>query len=381
MKGKRHPALWQRLGFISPIQTTKQVIWFHAVSLGEIKAAQPLILLCKKREDVFVVVTTTTLTGQEEAKQTHTMADAVYYLPLDFRFSVRRFVQKIKPQMLVLVESDFWPNLLREIKEYGAKIILVNGKMSNRSYQRWNKFPQYARKIFDALHLLCVQNEDYAVLFRKITQNHSKIRVTGNLKLDAEPRSLNVSIPSDAIYLTLSCTHASEEEWLLHHLKKESWKFFLAPRHPERFHEVADLLKKEAISFIPLSLFSKRRGDEKVILVDSMGNLPFCYAMSQLAIVGGSFVSHVGGHNIFEPCLYGCPVLFGPHMFSQKELVHKILSNHAGLQIELDQLKEGIQQVLQNHSFFVEKTKSLVSKARGVKEAVFQEIQSLLKKN
>lgn len=351
------------------------------MSLGEVKAAQPLIALCKKMSDVFVVVTTTTQTGQEEAKRASTMADAVYYLPLDFSFSVRRFIRKIKPQILFLVESDIWPNLLKNVKDFGSKAILVNGKMSKRSFQRWNLFSRVAKRVFGSLDLLCVQNEDYAALFREIVQDPSKVRVTGNLKLDAEPKPLCVQIPSDSLFLTISCTHGPEEEWIIHSLKGSPWKVFLAPRHPERFEEVARLLEKEKIRFVRFSAFSERKGDEEVVLVDRMGQLPFCYAMSQLAVVGGSFVDQVGGHNIFEPCLYGCPVLFGPHMFSQKELVQKILKEKAGLQVKIEDLKQGIEKVLNSRAAFVQRAHLLVAEARGAKEANFREIQTFLKKN
>ncbi len=377
LKGKRHPNLLQRLGWVNPIQTTKQVVWFHAVSLGEMKAAKALIQRCKK-EDVFLVITTTTTTGYQEAIKSG--GDRVYYLPLDFHFSVNRFVHRIKPQLLILIESDIWPNLLKAVKNHGAKIVLANGKMSKRSFQRWSFFSSISQNIFNQFDLICAQTEDYAALFRRLIQNHKMIHVTGNLKFDAESKSIQRT-SSDTIYITLSCTHAPEEMLLLTLLKKEPYFFFLAPRHPERFPEVARLLEKETTSFIRLSSFSKRKGDERVILVDTMGDLPFCYSKSKLAIVCGSFVSHVGGHNIFEPCLYECPVLFGPHMFSQKELVQKVLEENAGLQMSLENLKEGIETILKNHSQFLQKTKSLVLKTRGSTEATFQKIQQFLKKN
>jgi len=160
-KGKRHPALLQRLGFRVPA-ANRPVIWIHAVSVGEVKAAQPLFRALKEKEPTsFFLITTTSATGQAEAKRSLPEADAFAYLPVDLTWVVRRFVQKLRPTIFILVESDFWLNLLTALKAQGTKIVLVSGKMSERSARRFTRFSLFSKKLFSHFDHLCVQNEDH----------------------------------------------------------------------------------------------------------------------------------------------------------------------------------------------------------------------------
>lgn len=354
------------------------MVWIHAVSVGEVKAALPFISLCKEKWDAFVLITTTTKTGFEEAKRSLSQADAFYFLPIDFRFSVRRFIRKTRPSILFLMESDFWPNLLKEMKRAGGRVVLLNGKMSERSFRRWSFFPQLSRRIFEPIDLFCVQNEEYAHFFQKLVQNPSKISSTGNIKLDAKAQPVSsFDFATDLPLITVSCTHHPEELLILRALRNGPWKILLAPRHPERFSHVAHLLEKEKIRF---ARFGEKLGNEEVVLIDAMGKLPLCYAQSQLAIIGGSFVPHVGGHNIFEPCLYGCPVLFGPFMSAQKDLVQKILSFKAGKQVSLEDLPQAVFSILSQGSIFSKNTVSLVEESRGAVENSWR-LVNILEKN
>jgi 3-deoxy-D-manno-octulosonic-acid transferase len=343
IKGKRHPGFIQRLGFRLP-KADRPVIWIHAISVGEIKAAQPLFLELKKRDpEAFFLITTTTATGQAEAKRSLAEADAFAYLPIDLSWVVRRWVQKLNPKLFVLVESDFWFNLLRALKANGTKVVLVSGKVSERSAKRFGWFPQFSKKLFSHFDLLCVQNEEHLQRFLPLVPDSKRLCVTGNLKLDIEPKKVDIPYWKERLkiegpILTISCTHAGEEELLLDAVGFD-WFILLVPRHPERFEEVAAILSRKNIPYFRWSRLDKRRGGERVLLVDAMGQLPICYSLSRLAIVAGSYVERIGGHNVLEPSLYGAPVVFGPYTHGQKELVKLAIESGAGAMVPVEELR------------------------------------------
>ena len=344
--------LFERLFGSIPSVRGDFVIWIHAVSVGEVKAAQPLFkALRQAHPQSYILVTTTTATGQMEAKNSLPDADAYRFLPLDFSWNVRRWVKKLKPKFFFLMESDIWPNLLLELKKSGAKTVLVSGKMSERSFRRFLFFSYFSKKIFSRFSLICAQNEENKKRFLPFISKSSKLEITGNIKLDADPIPVDVSfwcqklnLPSKTV--VCSCTHAGEEELILENFPLDRYFLILVPRHPERFEEVSKLLGFKKIPFFLWSQLEKRRGDERVLLVDAMGKLPIIYSLSRLAILGGSYVDKIGGHNILEPSLYGVPVFFGPYMFNQLDLVSHVLKAKAGKQLPLSDLISSI-----NHFF------------------------------
>lgn len=352
-RGKYRASLKQRLGFGLPLPLHKKVLWIHAVSLGEARAAAPLYhALTKAYPDTPIVISTTTETGQAEAQRSLPGAAAYFYLPLDISWIMRELMRRLQPAALILVEGDIWPNLLKAAKNQNVKLCLVNGKISEKSARRFAYFPSLAKRLFSAFDLLCVQNKTYKERFTQIGAPAEKIFVTGNLKYDASfpeiplaewKRALKIQ-PTDRI-LTLGSTHDPEEENILRALETiPHLKILLVPRHPERF---------EALSKRYPSTYSKRdqlTGEERVILIDAMGVLPACYQLSTLAIVGGSFVKHVGGHNILEPVQCGIPVLFGPHMEAQKEMAALVLGAKAGAQVSLAELPAAVNKILTTHS-------------------------------
>lgn len=386
---KRHH--YRRLFAQVPDPNGKEVVWIHAVSVGEAKAAQSLFRsLRESYPEAFFLITTVTEAGLAEARRSLPEADAFAYLPIDFRWIVRKWVRRLRPKLFLLMESDFWPNLLSAIKDFGGKIALVSGKLSERSAARFQTLSFFSKKLFRLFDLLCVQNEEQALRFLPIVDSN-KMHITGNIKLDQTPERIDANfwrhklfVPGSA--LTLSCTHAPEEELLLDLLPLEEVFCFLAPRHPERFDEVAAILEKKSIPFFRWSRIEERRGGERVLLVDVMGRLPICYTLSRLAIVAGSFAPHVGGHNLFEPCLYGTPVFFGPHMFAQKELATRVLQAQAGQQMPASSLGSAIQHFFSNPSLedaTRSAVRSLVDAGRGSAAKTMQlieEICSLLRK-
>jgi 3-deoxy-D-manno-octulosonic-acid transferase len=337
---KHRRSFLQRLGLKLPLFTfTKKGprIWIHSISMGETKAALPLIKQLQDRyPDASIVISTITETGYNEALSAQ--ADHTFYLPLDFSWTIRKLMARIKPDLLILVEGDFWFNLIN----LAPCVALVNGKISEKSLARFKKVPFFSRPLFSKIELFCVQSPRFADRFAQLGVDPRRIVVTGNLKFDQSAPSINTHhlkeklglSPADRV-ITIGSTHHPEEKLLLEALaplleKYLEVKILVVPRHPERFGQVAALIK----------------GKERITLVDTMGILTACYQISELAIVGGSFAPHLEGHNIFEPAAIGIPVIFGPWMGAQKDLVELILEAGAGLQVTLDQIAPTIDGLL-----------------------------------
>jgi 3-deoxy-D-manno-octulosonic-acid transferase len=364
---KYRASLLARLGLQYPIIEKKtNLIWVHAVSVGETKAVVSLARELKRQfPDLQLVVSSTTETGHAEAKRSLPFADQHVYLPLDFSFIVRRIIERASPDAVILCESDFWYNFLRYAKAKGAALLLVNGKMSEKSMRRFCRVPFFSKRLLGLFDVLCLQNQFYRERFEKASAPMDRVFVTGNLKLDEDYPQLSAAeinqwkqrlgIESNQTVLTVGSTHASEEQFLLSVLK-DVWKDFsnlkvlLVPRHPERFKEVANLLEKESVATINFTEIQQRTGDEQVLLIDTMGMLRMCYQLSDIALVGGSYTHKVGGHNILEPCWYGKPVLFGPHMHSQMELVSIMNQYGAGFQVSKQDLKSRLEEWLKDES-------------------------------
>jgi 3-deoxy-D-manno-octulosonic-acid transferase len=353
--GKYRGSLLKRLGVSLPAffpVKGQEVIWIHAVSMGEMRAVIPLFHRIREmRPGAAIVISSTTETGQAEAKRSMQDAAAHFFLPLDFSFVIRRFLNRLQPSLLILSESDFWYHLLKLAKERGTRIALVNGKVSERSCSRFRKVPFLVRRIFSQFDLLCVQSELYRERFVVMGVSSLKLHVTGNLKFDvsAPARETSrltreqLSIATSDRVLVIGSSHAPEEEWFLTALAPvwkavPNLKVLLVPRHPERFNVVARLLEERAVPFCRFSAGSNR--DVPLILIDVMGVLAQAYQMADLAIVAGTYVSHVGGHNLFEPVLCGTPVLFGPHTHNQSDLKARILEASAGREVLLEKLSE-----------------------------------------
>jgi 3-deoxy-D-manno-octulosonic-acid transferase len=335
-KGKRHPGFSQRLGFSLP-SYSKPTIWIHAVSLGEVKAASALLPHLKKK-GLPILLSTTTATGFAEAEKLD--VDFRFFLPLDFSFITSHVVRKLNPKLFFLIESDFWPNLLRSLRKQGARIALVNGKMSARSFKRFSLFPTFTKRLFSHFDHILLQDASYLSHFLPF----ANATVTGNLKLDLSPQTAPlVPVPKNSI--VISCTHPGEEEAILSALLPCPYFLLLAPRHPERFETIASLLKSKNI---PFSRFNDASHPHQVLLVDQMGVLPSCYKSCRLALLGGSFLKTVGGHNPIEPALYHTPTFIGPYTHNQQELTRLSCSFGAAKQLSLEHLRQAVDNFFAN---------------------------------
>ena len=387
--GKYRQSLKMRLGFALPSFTPKEgqeVIWIHAVSMGETRAVIPLYRLIRKhRPEAAVVISTTTETGNSEAKRSMPDADAFFFLPLDFSWIIRRLLKRIRPTTLILCESDFWYHLLKIAKENQARIALVNGKISLRSTKRFQKVLFFTKRLFSSFDILCLQSNLYRDRFLSLGIAPEKLIVTGNLKLDAPSKKLDATelqllrktfeiAPSDLV-LVIGSTHAPEEEEILSLLpalweKIPHLKVLLVPRHPERFTEVFQLIQNKNLG---CARYSQMTSD-RLVLVDTMGLLHQCYQLANVAIVGGSFIPTVGGHNIMEPVLLGVPVLFGPHMHSQPDLTELVLTAHAGKQLTIDELSNTLFEILENPKPWISACEALNSSVQGASQRTFDHI-------
>jgi len=355
-KGKYGESLSQKLGFGLPTisKEGRFLVWVHAVSVGETKAVTSLIRSLKKEySNPLIIVSSVTETGHAEAKRVLSCADFHIYLPFDFSWIIGPVVKKFAPDLIVISETDFWYNFLKSAKTSGALIALVNGKMSKRSAFRYSLIKGFSKKIFSLFDLLCLQSDHYLARFKEMGIDDTRIVITGNLKLDDEypevPKDelttwkgkLGIN-PTDKV-VVIGSTHAPEERRLIERLetvwlKYPDLKVVLVPRHPERFDSVADVLEKLGIPFVRLSTINKKQDNVKVVLIDAMGLLRQCYQFADVAIVAGSFTEKVGGHNIVEPCYYGVPVLFGPHMETQPDLLKLVKNFGAGLQVKEEEI-------------------------------------------
>ena len=395
---KYRKSLLQRfgLGFPAILKNGKKLIWVHAVSVGETKAIASLVKKIKKEENnAIIVLSTVTETGFAEGNRTIPEADFHVFLPFDFQWIIKPIIMRTAPDMILLCETDFWPNFLKFSKKQGAKILLINGKLSERSLKHYLSFPALSKKMFSFIDLFCVQSKHYCDRFEQLGIPSDKIITTGNIKFDEKPPLMTIEeknktkgkfrLSSSDQVLIAGSTHDPEEKILLDALK-EVWRqipnlsVVIVPRHPERFEKVAYLLEQQAVPYRKFSRLEKGTGQEKVILVDAMGLLRDCYQIADLAIVAGSFTPRVGGHNIMEPSWYGVPVLFGPHMHAQPELLELMNKRQAGLQVEAKDLSAVLIRLLshpEERKIIGEKGLQMVRELAGATERTYQAIKSL----
>ncbi len=353
----------KRLGKDFPVieKKNRPLIWIHAVSVGETKAVAPLIKRLKSTANTpCILLSTVTETGHETGLKSAPEADYHVYLPLDFSYIIRPIMKRVAPDIVILTETDFWFHFQDAAKKSGAELIVINGKVSERSFNRLLKLPTLRKYLLYPIDHFYVQGELYRSRFEKLGIAPSHLTVTGNLKLDGEIEQEDVSLLKDQLglsgkrVLTLGSTHDPEERLWIDALK-QLWlhfpdlKVLIVPRHPERFNEVAHLLESESLSFSRWSDRGTLHGHD-ILLVDAMGVLRKCYQLSDLAFVGGSFTPKVGGHNILEPSFYGKPVLFGPYMHSQPDFLDLAKAYKAGIQIDSGEIASTVHRLFSSPS-------------------------------
>ena len=328
--GRYRAGLPGRLGLVPEGLKTavagRDLIWVHAVSVGEVLAAVQLIRELKEGLPGRVVaVSTTTETGQRLAKE-RLPESPVFYLPLDFRYAVRRYLRVLRPKMLVLMESELWPRLIAECARNGVPILVANARISDRSFPRYMRLRRLWRPFLERITLFLAQSDEAAARLIKIGAPAERVRVIGNLKYDvrvsdesALMKMLTERLPAGSRVLVCGSTLEGEEQMLL-----TAWSavlatepntvMVLAPRHPDRFASVAGMVSAGGFALVRASKFQKRPETltaGSVFLLDTIGDLASMYGVAAVAFVGGSLVTK-GGHNPLEPAQFAVPVVMGP---------------------------------------------------------------------
>jgi 3-deoxy-D-manno-octulosonic-acid transferase len=334
--GKYRRGLSERLGKVPERLRTPAgpTIWVHAVSVGEVLAVSRLIEDLKVRVPNYrVVVSTTTDTGQKLAAARFG-EENVFYFPLDFAFAIRPFVQTLRPELVILAETEFWPNFLRIVHENGARIAIVNARISDRSWPGYRRSRSLLRGVLQQIDLFLAQTEEDRKRLIDIGAAPDRVEISGNLKFDvplpavpAIVSSLRTAFQQAGSTPILVCgsTVDDEEPLLLQAFENvlashPKAVMILAPRHPERFPEVARLLADLDVRFWRRSLWNGEPLVGGVLLIDTIGELASLYALADIAFVGGSLVPR-GGHNIIEPAQHGIAIVVGNHTENFRDIV------------------------------------------------------------
>jgi 3-deoxy-D-manno-octulosonic-acid transferase len=347
-------SLPQRLGYL-PLSFNldgDESIWVHAVSVGEVLTARALLPELRERYPrLRIFLSTTTMTGQQIARNNLQYVDEVFYFPFDLGFIVNRMLRLVKPRIFIMMETEIWPNLLRACHRAGVKTVLVNGRISSRSYPRYRLARPFIRRVLRHIDRFCMQSEESARRIIDIGAPRERVTVTGSLKFDslelpgptAPDRGRNrvlryFRISPDRPVVIAASTLKGEEEPVLEAFQRiratmTNALLIVAPRKPERFDEAERIARRAGWNVArrsELRVDSEPRHD--VVIVDTIGELAQLYQVATAVFVGGSLVD-AGGHNILEPAVFGKPIVFGPHMQNFAEIARTFVDNGASIQL------------------------------------------------
>ncbi|RLB66923.1 MAG: 3-deoxy-D-manno-octulosonic acid transferase [Deltaproteobacteria bacterium] len=353
--GKTRRGIRERLGAYAQdlllLLEGRQVIWVHAVSVGETRAAIPLLKAVRERyPEALLLLSNVTETGRAIATDVSEI-DAYIFFPFDLSWIVRKALKIIRPSIIILVETEIWPNFVLEARRQNIPLVLVNGRISDRSFPRYRMAGRLLEPVLDSISDYCMQSEQDSRRIRHLGAAEGRVRVTGNLKFDMQPPSIDdtnlESLKSELKLSTNACvwvagsTHDGEETQLVDVYQKlrkvcPDLLLVLVPRHPERCRQVYDELTKAGLIVTlrsTLATMNRALQPGEVMVVDTLGEMLKLYALSDLVFVGGSLVP-VGGHNVLEASLMEKPVLFGPYMQNFKEIARLLRAAHGGLQVK-----------------------------------------------
>jgi 3-deoxy-D-manno-octulosonic-acid transferase len=397
-------SLRERLGYL-PVSFNVDgdaSIWIHAVSVGEALTARALAADLKARYPrLKLFLSTTTMAGQQVARSSlRHVVDGVFFFPFDWSFIVRRTLDLVKPRLFVMMETEIWPNLLRECRRRGVRTVMVNGRISTRSYPRYRLVRPLFRRVLAGVDRFCMQGEDSARRLIDLGADPARVTVTGSLKFDS------LEVPATGVHgkprervlrffrlsphrtvLVAGSTVRGEEQAVLHAfgLIKATQTHavcIVAPRQPERFGEVERLAREAGFvtarrSELPID--AEPRAD--VVVLDSIGELAQLYQVATVVFVGGSLVDH-GGHNILEPAIFGKPIVFGPHMQNFREIAETFVGSGAALQVssdrDLDDAILGLVRDPVQRASLGAAARALVEANRGAKDRTLAVIGDLL---
>jgi 3-deoxy-D-manno-octulosonic-acid transferase len=347
------------------------VVWVHAVSVGEVMAALPLLKSLRKRyPSKSIILSTITDTGQKVARERTPEGTIIVYLPFDITSILNAVLKRTKPEILIVIETELWPNMFRVFKENGAPVILLNGRISEKSFTGYKNISFFMKRVLSYVDFFGMQDEVYVERIKSLGINSNKVMDIGNFKFDTIPPS---QIPEwtekiKGPVITAGSTHKGEEEFITSiyiKLKKDfpDLNIIIAPRHPERFKEVKDMLSSKGIPFIKRSTLSTQPSRPntikgELILLDTVGELSAIYGVSDIAIIGKSFKGY-GGQNPLEPAYWGRPILCGPHM-ENFPIIKNFYKTSAAFEVD----EKGLYSKLRELLMSPEKAKEIGSKAQ-----------------
>lgn len=341
-RGKKNPAYnqdWnQRFGFNLKQPINKPIIWFHAVSVGETRAIAKLIELIEQKYPSYqILITHMTPTGKATAKSLYPNA-ILQYVPYDLPHAVISFYKMFKPKIGMIVETEIWPNLIHYAKRYNIPLFLINARLSNKSYNSYNKIKYLIRPILNQFSAILCQDELTKNNFTKLGCVND-LRIIGSTKFDLIINDKQVSLGGklkeqiNKKIIVFASSRDGEEKLLLNYLKDSEYLFIIIPRHIERFSVVEDLLKENDITYIKRSDNQVMTENVNVVLGDSIGEMFFYYALSDIVIMGGSF-NDFGSQNLIEPISLGKPVILGPSIFNFAEIAKNAFAANCAIQVE-----------------------------------------------
>lgn len=368
-------------------------IWVHAVSVGEVMACTPFLKELKKEfPGKRITLSTTTYTGQRIARERFPEADRIMFMPWDAGFCVRNVVRSLNPKIFITVETELWPLLFRTLKRSGSKVIILNGRISGKSFEGYRRLSFFMKKVFSSVDFFYMQGKNDAERIIEIGADRHKVGVMGNFKFDV---SFDRSGRPDWVeningrVLLGASTHKGEEEIILdafESLKKDypDLNLILAPRHPERFHEAEGILKRRNLHFIRRTMMGqgsqeaaagfRLREDQPtfssqydIILLDTIGELSRVFSNVTIAFIGGSLVP-LGGHNILEPAYWAKPVIFGPYMDNFPFAVEFLEQGAALIVRDAREIETAVRDLLDDSEKaerMGQKAKALVEKSTG----------------
>jgi 3-deoxy-D-manno-octulosonic-acid transferase len=397
-KGKYREGFGEKLLGLVPVRTDERpCIWLHAVSVGEVNLLASLLAEIQRQLPRWqCVISTTTMTGYALAKKKYD-GHTVFYCPLDFSWAVGRAMRRIRPRLLVLAELELWPNLIRDARRHGARVAIVNGRLSDHSSRGYRRLMWLVRPLLRKIDLIAVQNERYADRFRQLEAREESVHVTGNVKFDgAETDRKNATtvrlaslagIHDNGIVFLAGSTQEPEEQLALstyQELSREhpQLRLILVPRHPDRFDAVADIIQRSGVPWQRRSQLEAAGADPqaRVLLVDAVGELGAWWGMAQIAFVGGSMGSR-GGQNMIEPAAYGAAVSFGPKTKNFRDIVDLLLAADAARVVsDGQQLTSFVRRCLKDSNFahgLGQRASELVQSQIGATRSTVELIEAL----
>jgi 3-deoxy-D-manno-octulosonic-acid transferase len=404
--GKYVTGLRQRLGFIKRLDNHDgPLLWLHCVSVGETQAALPLLRAIRKDFPHYrIVASTTTVTGQELAREIFKdVAEQVFFFPIDWSWTVKRTLRAIEPAAVVLMETELWPAFLRECHRRRIPAVMVNGRISEKSFARYRLVRSFVARVVNCLDLAMMQTEADANRIRAMGLEESRVLVSGNMKFDAGTTGEQDSLPAQLASrfglaktdtILAASTHDPEERLIVEVFRRllkqhSDLRLIIAPRHPERFAEVAALLNASNIPWRSRTA-TPALDDEscRIILLDTIGELKRVLPLSRIVFVGGS-IAAVGGHNVLEPAAEACAIVTGPHTANFQEIVTTFLEARALIQLAdlpeseiANQLTAELTELLSNReqqTAMGERARKLVEENRGATARTVKALASTLR--